>query len=78
MVCGSESDFEYNGDKTYIKSKKCNREYPGGYDELVELNRGLIDEELERTKEGIARDAKEEISASIKKVFKGSKFIKIK
>ena len=35
-TCGSCSDFEFNDDKTYIKCTKCNREYHGGYDELVE------------------------------------------
>ena len=42
VVCGSDSDFEYNADKTYVKCAKCNREYAAGYDELVELNKGLI------------------------------------
>ena len=44
VVCGSADDFEFNEDKTYIKCAKCNREYLGGYDELVELNKSLIDE----------------------------------
>lgn len=49
-VCGSADDFESNEDKTYIKCKKCNKEYHGGYDELVELNQAHIQEELEDTK----------------------------
>ena len=77
VVCGSDSDFECNEDKTYIKCNKCNREYYGGYDELVELNKGLIDEEIEQTKEKITQDMQEEINAMLKKAFKGSKFIKI-
>jgi hypothetical protein len=46
IVCGSADDFEYNEDKTHIKCMKCNKEYFGGYDELVELNQSLIQEEI--------------------------------
>lgn len=78
VVCGSDSDFESNEEKTYIKCTKCNREYLRGYDELVELNKGLIDEEIERTKDEIANDAHDELSAMIKKAFKGNNHFKIK
>lgn len=78
VVCGSDSDFESNEDKTYIKCTKCNREYPGGYDELVELNKEFIDEEIERTKDEIANDVHDELSAMLKKAFKGNKHFKIK
>ena len=78
VVCGSDSDFESNEDKTYIKCTKCNREYLGGYDELVELNKGLIDEELERAKEEVANDLQHEITSMLKKSFKGNKYFKIK
>lgn len=78
IVCGSDSDFECNEDKSYIKCKKCNREYHGGYDELVELNESLISEEIEATKQVIANDAKEEILKSLKTAFRGNKYIKIK
>lgn len=73
VVCGSNSDFESSEDRTYIKCTKCNREYLGGYDELVELNKNLIDEELERTKEEIIQDAHDEISSMLKKAFKGNR-----
>jgi len=78
VVCGSDSDFESNEDKTYIKCNKCNCEYLGGYDELVDLNKGHIDEEIEHTKEEITRDVKDELSAMLKKAFKGNKYFKIK
>ena len=78
VVCGSDTDFESNEDKTYIKCTKCNREYLGGYDELVELNKGIIDEEIEQTKEEIAHDLQDDLTAMIKKSFKGSKYFKIK
>lgn len=78
VVCGSDSDFECNEDKTYVKCTKCNREYLGGYDELVELNKDLIEEEVEHTKEEITRDVQNELNAMLKKAFKGNKYFKIK
>lgn len=78
VVCGSDSDFESNEDKTYIKCMKCNREYLGGYDELVELNKGFIDEVIEQTKEEVAKDLKNEITSMLKKSFKGNRYFKIK
>lgn len=78
VVCGSDSDFESNEDKTYIKCTKCNREYLGGYDELVELNQALIDEEVEATKQEVKEDLEKDIQDMLKKAFKGNKYIKIK
>ena len=78
VVCGSDSDFESNEDKTYIKCTKCNREYLGGYDELVKLNQALIDEEVEATKQEVKEDLEKEIHEMLKKAFKGNKYIKIK
>lgn len=74
VVCGSDSNFQFNDDKSYVKCLMCNREYLGGYDELVELNQQLIHEQLEATKDEIIGDLK----ADLKKAFKGNKFIKIK
>ena len=78
VVCGSDSDFESNEDRTYIKCRKCNREYFGGYDELVEMNKGVIEEELEQTKEEIAHDVREELTLMLKNAFKGNRYLKIK
>ena len=78
VVCGSDSDFESNEDKTYIKCTKCNREYLGGYDEVVELNQTLIDEEIEATKQEVKEDLEKDIHDMLKKAFKGNKNIKIK
>lgn len=78
VVCGSADDFEYNEDKTYIKCKKCNKEYPGGYDELVELNQAHIQEELDDMKAEVKQDAEKYLRDSLKKAFKGNKFIKFK
>ena len=78
VVCGSDSNFEYNEDKSYIKCTKCNREYLGGYDELVELNQSMIAEELEATKAEITADLNKDIHNMFKKAFKGNKHNKIK
>lgn len=78
VVCGSADDFEFNEDKTYIKCKKCNREYLGGYDELVELNQAHIQEELEEMKAEVKQDAEKYLRDSFEKAFKGNKYIKFK
>lgn len=78
VVCGSESDFECNEDRTYIKCTKCNREYLGGYDELVELNQAHIQDEIDDLKDEVKQDAEKYLCDSLKKALKGNKFIKIK
>ena len=47
ITCGDDSSFECNDNKSYIKCTKCNREYFGGYDELVELNQAYIAQEID-------------------------------
>ncbi len=78
VVCGSDSDFECNEDKTYIKCTKCNREYFGGYDELVELNQANIQDEMDAMKAEVKLDAEKYLRESLKKAFKGNKYIKFK
>lgn len=73
-TCGNDSDFEYNDDKSYIKCNLCNREYLGGYDELVSLNEVLIKQQIEGD---VAKDVKKEVDNMLRKVFNGSKYIKI-
>lgn len=77
-TCGSSSDFEFNDDKSYVKCTKCNREYFGGYDELVELNQAHIQDELDDMKAEVEQDAAKYLQDSLKKAFKGNKFIKFK
>lgn len=38
-----EERFEWNNDKSYVRCKVCGKEYLGGYNELVDLNRKYID-----------------------------------
>lgn len=68
-TCG-DSDFKFNDDKTWVKCNRCNREYSGGYNELVELNESEINEEIESAKNEIAKDLKKDIENMIKNAFK--------
>ena len=77
LTCGV-TDFEFNDDKTWIKCNRCNREYPGGYDELVELNQQTINQQIEETKSEITEDIKSDLNEMLKKTFKGNKNIKFK
>lgn len=69
VVCGSDSDFESNEDSSYIKCNKCNREYLGGYDELVDLNQSLINGEIGKTKNQIVEELEKELAAAFNKAF---------
>lgn len=67
VTCGSDSSFECNDNKSYIKCTLCNREYFGGYDELMSFN----SEAIEDVKQQIAEDAKKEIEDRLRDIFKG-------
>jgi len=43
-TCGDDNHFETNDDKSYVKCSACGREYFGGYNELLELNKANIEE----------------------------------
>jgi len=77
-TCGCDDKFEFNDDKSYVKCVFCNREYFGGYDELLEVNQTLINEK----KEEIAQEAKKELVSILeketRKIFCNNKNIKIK
>ena len=70
IVCGSDSDFEYNEERTIIKCTRCNKEYFGGYDELVELNQEMIANNLEELKVEVSEDLKKELTNSIRRALK--------
>lgn len=76
-ACG-DSQFEFNDDKSWVKCVRCGKEYLGGYDELVELNQSVINQELEEVKEEIIMDAQKDINNMLRDAFKGSKNIKFK
>lgn len=77
ITCG-DTNFEFNEDKTWVKCNRCEREYLGGYDELVELNQENIDTELKDTQKEIKKDLEKDIQDMFKKAFKGNKNIKFK
>jgi len=76
-TCGG-ADFEFNEDKSYVKCKTCNREYLGGYDELVEFNQEQINTAFMDMKQEVGKEIKTAFEKSLKAAFKGNKFIKIK
>ena len=71
-------DINVNEDNSYGKCNMCNKEFPGGYDELVELNQATIDASVEDRKAEIAKDFEKELYDRHKNSFKGSKYINIK
>lgn len=73
QTCGGE-DFDFNEDKTYVKCKTCEREYPGGYDELVQANTERVNAAVDDMKREITSDIKDHF----RQAFKGNKFIKFK
>lgn len=76
-TCGGE-DFNFNEDKSYVKCNLCNREYLGGYDELVEFNQEDISRSIENLKNEVQDDLQKELSDMVKKAFKGNKNIRFK
>ncbi len=77
VICGSSDHFEFNNDKSYVKCTLCNKEYFGGYDELVEMNEEMIAEEVKSIKEDVKKDIEKDIRDMLKEAFKGNKHIKI-
>lgn len=77
ITCGGEK-FDFNEDKSWIKCITCNREYTGGYDELVTMNQESISLEVEAMKQEVAQDLKDELTAKFKAAFKENKNFKLK
>lgn len=75
ITCGN-TDFEFNNNKSWVKCNGCGKEYLGGYDELVDFNQEIINQELEETKDELLKDVKKDITDMIKDTFKGNKNIK--
>ena len=71
ITCGGE-DFEFNEDKSYIKCNLCNREYFGGYDELIELNEESITEGVEAFKAEVKSDIEKGITDMIHSIVDGT------
>ena len=76
-ICGS-TDIDLSDDKSYGKCMMCKKEFPGGYEELVELNQTTIDAAVESKKAEITKALEKELHDRLKKAFKGGKYTKIK
>lgn len=77
QTCG-DTTFDFNEDKSWVKCKRCDREYLGGYDELVELNQGEINQQLDEMKKEVTQDLKKDLEKMLKDAFRGNKNIKFK
>lgn len=66
-VCGEEDFFETDEQTGVITCLKCNKIYPGGFDELVGYNQERIDDEVDLTREEIQKDVNLEIQNMFKK-----------
>ncbi len=73
-TCKSDSHFDYDDDKSYIKCTFCNREYFDGYDELLQLNQDAI----EVVKKTIVNDLEKDFNKKMKEAFKWNKYLKFK
>ena len=65
-TCGSDNQFETNEDKTYVKCHACGREYFGGYNELVELNKPYIEKRARIEGEKIVAEKFKDIFKNLK------------
>ncbi|KJF44607.1 ECs_2282 family putative zinc-binding protein [Draconibacterium sediminis] len=77
ITCG-DTKFEFKEDYSWIKCARCGREYPGGKDELLELNQENIDNAIDENKEDILKAAQKDLKDMLKKSFKGNDFLKFK
>ena len=67
VTCGSESFFVTDEKTGVITCKKCNRVYHGGKDELIGLNKSLINKELDAVKNEVKKDMVNDLNAILKK-----------
>lgn len=70
VVCGDTDSFNIDDNVQTIICERWGREYPGGKDELIELNQQLIDEEVEDIKAEVTKDVQKEFNKMIKSIFK--------
>jgi ribosomal protein S27E len=77
IACG-DTQFDYNADQSWVKCKRCGREYAGGKDELIELKQETFKIAIEDSKEEILKDLKKDVTQMFKEAFKGNKNIKFK
>ena len=72
-TCG-QGDFNHNEDKSWVKCNNCNREYPGGINELAEFNQSTIQDAVNEYGDSLMNDFAKKIESK----FKNNKNIKFK
>jgi len=60
-TCGDANHFETKDDNSYVKCTACGREYLGGYNELLELNRACIEKRAKTVGKKIVADKLKDI-----------------
>lgn len=75
--CTSQ-DITLNESKSHGICNSCGKEFPGGYDELVELNSMRINKIQETLIKEVKVDVEKDIQKALKDAFRGNKFIKFK
>lgn len=65
-TCG-DTEFDENEEDKSLTCCRCGKCYPGGYDELVQANTAIIEEEIEKSRTEIADDLDKEIKNMFKK-----------
>lgn len=80
LLCKScqSKDIQLTADKTFAKCNNCQREYSGGYNELVKLNQTRINREVEKMKKEVVKDTQAEMNKMLKDAFKSSTIFKLK
>ena len=66
ITCGSDCSFYMDTKTGKVICLKCNRIYYGGYDEVVNMNQRLIDDELQLTVEEVKKDLEKELLKRLK------------
>ena len=66
LTCGASYAFEVDDVTGYVTCHKCNRVYYGGEEELIDLNRALIEDE----KALIVEEVQNDIAKEFMKTFK--------
>lgn len=72
-TCG-QGDFDHNEDKSWVKCNNCDREYPGGINELAEFNQINIQESVNDLGQSLVDDFAKKMESKFKK----NKYIKFK
>jgi len=72
-TCG-QGDFDHNEDKSWVKCNNCDREYPGGINELAEFNQSNIQESVNEFGQSLVDDFAKKMESKFKK----NKYIKFK